>query len=461
MQTNPLEIFEIVASVGRFVKLWQRGPQDQTEFIPKELLSHSRVSKTWHAALLPSIWEVYDGNTMHSIPSEIVTKYSHHFHFMIDCCHPGPFHCKTLKRLETFADNQFSMEFIKDMQPTISTLCWKGRLQMLDLSNDGDNLTSATIADTKLSLMPSTITSLELERWRASDIYPFLRFLRRYQFLTTLSINLMCDFHAVLPSTTVERPSRDLLLLSIKTLCLDFTAQRNYGSHDMGMLEVLKYCPNLENLVTIGLWTQYFRSYQTTPFYHYCPLLNSLYMKLALWDSDKLPVFVADSDLASLIESTQVPQHIPKQGKEGPVFSNEAIVGQETDIDHIGGLRRVKAEILTFHEGISEALVNAHAETLEIIELDLKSVYKADKTDMFYAVQNVLYSCRHLRKFSLKHMHREDKNDDLVHILFIDPWGCSRILEELYIHDIGSWSGESRVLEDIEVDIRDGSGEKW
>ncbi|KAF9342612.1 hypothetical protein BGX26_007192, partial [Mortierella sp. AD094] len=289
-----------------------------------------------------------------------------------------------------------------------------------------------------------------------------MRFLRRYQFLSTLSINLICDFHAVLPSTTVERPSRDLLLLNVKTLCLDFTVQRNYGNHDMGMLEVLKYCPNLENLVTIGLWTQYSTSYQTTPFYHYCPLLNSLHMRLALWDTDKLPVFVADTDLASLIELTIVPQRMPKQEeKEGLVFNNEAIVGEETDIDRIGGLRSVKAEILTFHNGVSEALVNAHAETLEIIELDLQSVYKTDKTDMFYAVQNLLHSCRHLRKFSLKHMHREDKNDDLVHVLFIEPWGCSRILEELYIQNIGSRSGEARVLEDIEVDIRDGSGEKW
>ncbi|KAF9091835.1 hypothetical protein BGX27_001957 [Mortierella sp. AM989] len=182
-------------------------------------------------------------------------------------------------------------------------------------------------------------------------------------------------------------------------------------------------------------------------------------MKLAYWDSDKLPVFVDDSDLASLIKLTEVPSRILKQDYPQAV---EIINGEEIEVQgEGGGLRTIAAELLTFHGCVSEALVSAHADSLQVLELDLRSTYDADKIDMLYAVQNVLFNCCNLQRFSFKHMHNEDKDDDQVHILFIEPWACSETLEELHILNIGSQSSTDRVLEDFEVDIGDGSDNTW
>ncbi|KAF8950359.1 hypothetical protein BGZ46_004582 [Entomortierella lignicola] len=384
---------------------------------------------------------------MDKIPNETITRYSHLFRIIIDCKHPGPLHVRTLQRFETTDNNLESRRFIQETHPQVSTLCWKGRLQPLDLTEGGSPCTADSI-QMKLSSVHNSITHLELDRWWIRELGPFIHFLHRYQFLSALSINIICNFHAVLPTTTVDIPPQELLLPTINTLCLDFTIQRNNGKHDMGLLEVLKYCPNLQKLETIGLWTHYSMSYKTAPFHHYCPKINSLLIKSAHWISDMLPIYVDDADLASLIELTTFPKMLPEPDLS---FGEERIAEKpiETPVE---GLRFLKVSISIFHQRFSDALVDAHANTLEVMELDLKSVYQTDKTDMFYAVQNILYYCQRLRKFSFKHMLSEDNTDDIAHILFIEPWGCSATLEELFIEKIGSQSGGARVLDNIVVD---------
>ncbi|KAF9915975.1 hypothetical protein BX616_004927 [Lobosporangium transversale] len=241
---NPLEIHEIIALVGQFVELWSPcsssssifGNNTHYEFNPKQLLSHSTVSKTWRAGLLPVLWQIYDGNCMIKIPNHIISRNSHLFRIIIDCRHHGPFDCTALHELSTTFSNVFTHNLIRYAhQPlTISKLHWKGTEYqrtspaMLDLSESEPELDSKTHSNwgrrrtMQLSDMPTLISHLTLSYWSIPGAAPFVHFLNKFSNLSTLVLDNVVDARSTnTPSYKLEPTTSTTVNSSLGATTLD------------------------------------------------------------------------------------------------------------------------------------------------------------------------------------------------------------------------------------------------
>ncbi|KAF8983645.1 hypothetical protein BGZ52_000558 [Haplosporangium bisporale] len=81
-QTNPLELYEIVARIGRFIPVF--STEQYPKFTPKDLVAVTQVSRLWHKALSPLLWSFYSG-TLHwnkpGPPIDLIVKNSTHIRY--------------------------------------------------------------------------------------------------------------------------------------------------------------------------------------------------------------------------------------------------------------------------------------------------------------------------------------------------------------------------------------------
>ncbi|KAF9569234.1 hypothetical protein EC968_002642 [Mortierella alpina] len=122
---NPLDLPEIIARIGQFLPLWS-GEGFQREFDPRPLLRCSLVSRSFRAALLPTLWYLYDGYRMRNIPQHILIKYSPYFR-IITSTGPfkGPFRCRNLIELSTVYGQEWSRDLLVS-NPGLKRLVWGG-----------------------------------------------------------------------------------------------------------------------------------------------------------------------------------------------------------------------------------------------------------------------------------------------------------------------------------------------
>ncbi|KAI8598851.1 hypothetical protein EDD21DRAFT_381309, partial [Dissophora ornata] len=431
---NPLEIFHIVALIGRFVDLWNDLGY-QYNYKPTNLLSCAAVSRTWRAALLPILWEVYDGDKMRHIPNEIIIKYSLRFRVVIDLMHPGPLHCAALQFFETSHDNAFAFDFLKQTKPRISTFRFSGTDHRLSIpesdvpeASRGDSLCLADI--------PTDITGLDLTTWLITDESNFLRFLTRYHSLSTLSLSSVSGFHrfpSAGPLLTETSPPAPVLLHTVKTLHLTFV-----GGSSHALLEMVKCCPSLERLYIIGSWIPYSEKYKDTPFYRYCPNIESLSIHYRNDVPNQMIFLPRDEDLENLIRSFTGPP-----GTTG-----------------IRGLKTFEAKLVAFFEGAAEALASA-AETLEVFNLELESYFDLPDETLAGA-RAILRTCHKLKSISLK--FEDDIDDELtlgMRMVLEEPWACLETLEQLCLSN-ASWRNEGfHELIDKEAYSSDGRAWVW
>ncbi|KAF9386173.1 hypothetical protein CPB97_003969 [Podila verticillata] len=81
-QTNPLELYEIVARIGQFIPVF--STEQYPKFTPKDLIAATQVSRLWHKALSPFLWSFYSG-TLHwnqsGPPTDLIVKNSTHIRY--------------------------------------------------------------------------------------------------------------------------------------------------------------------------------------------------------------------------------------------------------------------------------------------------------------------------------------------------------------------------------------------
>ncbi|KAF9999331.1 hypothetical protein BGZ79_007061 [Entomortierella chlamydospora] len=427
---NPLEIYEIVANVGRFVKLWDywdhqgHRPRDSTDFLPKEILSYALVSKTWSSALLPICWQIYDSRVMSYVPDDIIIKYSHFFTSIINCKHRGPFHCNNLRMLETQDVNVYCYKMIKELQPPISELNWityygyRDARARLDLT---DEVKEDTI---KLSMIGTAITHLRLIDWVIDNVPQLLEFLTRYNRLSNLSLDNLHDIHdfpfsgSVMENTSLLLPY--VVLPGITVLRLDCSYQVSKS-----IIEFITCCPNLTRLEIEGSWMSNECAYKGVPFYRYCPNLRSFSIELPEMDQNSGMYIPHGSDLAELIACLMGP---PGTGK----------------------LDTFEGKLVDFSETTSKALVNHAKDTLEVFKLELGETSDFDfNLDSHRGVNHILMNCHRLKRISLRYYTSCEFIGE-----FEGPWACLDTLEELDIHD--GWFGTTHEeIEDAEVDYED------
>ncbi|KAI8351845.1 hypothetical protein B0O80DRAFT_454872, partial [Mortierella sp. GBAus27b] len=77
--TNPLDIPEILAQVGSYIRLWDQRKDGVYNFNPQDMLTCLLVSHHFRNTLLPIFWYTFDEKAMSHIPVDLVSKYTPHF----------------------------------------------------------------------------------------------------------------------------------------------------------------------------------------------------------------------------------------------------------------------------------------------------------------------------------------------------------------------------------------------
>lgn len=182
---NPLNLPEIVTTVGRHLPLWKQGHGlGFHDFNPATLLSCCRVNKTWREALTPVIWHVYSGSVMRSVPKAVIVKNSRHFRvFLSDRSFSGPFDCRHLKELVISWWDQGLLPLVDVNAQSLSSLCWKG----LSTPSPMHSITLPRLDCSLFLRMVSNLQDLSLSHWTIS-VADFAQFVQRCKCLTSLHL---------------------------------------------------------------------------------------------------------------------------------------------------------------------------------------------------------------------------------------------------------------------------------
>ncbi|KAF9999856.1 hypothetical protein BGZ80_007564 [Entomortierella chlamydospora] len=454
---NPLNIPEIIALVGRYTKerqevdLW--GP---SKTHTKELFSLTLVSKTWHAALIPVLWESYNGNKMIRVPNDVITKYSPHFRTIINFKHSGPLTCTKVKKIEIGYNNIPEAWLLQQPLPRLTAVSWQGSSRMwgstmeLDLSepsDDKENEIPGNDPDTptiRLSMLPTNLSSLELHQCSISNMPSFLQLLTRFSKLSRLSLAVSADWESLI-SIDEEYLTPTPLLIAVKHLHLDFTKHSGNGA-----LSIISHCPHLEKLKIVGSWVSLKRFYRRTPFYKFSPSLRDLDIdSIGFYDQHNVYNGPDGDDLATLIHDLTGAK-MPETGK----------------------LRSIRVKLAGFNSNSSDA-ISMHGENLESLELELANIQKIsggknnglnnleeDQENLiFEGIRNILTKSSRLKYLSIRHdYYRAQGCGDQAKLLFRDPWPCSNKLQELDISLPPSRDSKERVMDDIQADYEDDHG---
>ncbi|KAF8951297.1 hypothetical protein BGZ46_004076 [Entomortierella lignicola] len=448
-QVNPMDIPEIIAIVGRYIKELQDsdvwGP---TKIHTKELYDLTLVSKTWQAALIPVLWEDYNGAKMLKTSKDVISKYSQYSRTISNFKHPGPFICSQVKRIDISPNNTSDAWLLKQPLPRLTTIRMRGSELMwglipLDLSDPNDDTsdeTSGNIQENliRLSTLPKTISSLELYQCSIPDLNSFSKLLQRFSNLSSLTLTVSALWEHFSPTSDgFVAPTPNLP--TIKYLCLDFTHHINNG-----VLCFIPRCPNLEKLRIVGSWFTRRRNYRRTPFHEFIPKLREL-----------------DIDSMRHLDSTH----------NGPNSFELALLLQDLTGPKVcgpGRLQSIRISFAMFNQLPSYSIAS-QSESLENLDLELgvgtgMYRYKCDKTnkedveesEMFKGVANILKRCTRLQRFSLRHeYYKSDGCASQASLLFSVEWPCSGSLQELTLLLPPSRDSLERTLEDHRVDFDD------
>ncbi|KAG0051807.1 hypothetical protein BGZ83_003283 [Gryganskiella cystojenkinii] len=198
---NPLNLPEIIATVGIYLPLWKQSPSlGFYDFNPTTLLACCRVNKTWQEALTPVIWYVYSGSVMRSIPKSVIVKNSRHFRiFLNDRSFSGPFECRHLKELViSWCDGEL-LPLVQANARSLTSLTWKGSsspspMRVIRLPRLDYNL---------LLKMAPNLRDLSLSHWTISSV-EFVHLIQRCRHLTTLNLSAI-DWIDLPPDETLHR----------------------------------------------------------------------------------------------------------------------------------------------------------------------------------------------------------------------------------------------------------------
>ncbi|KAG0223296.1 hypothetical protein BGX31_008583, partial [Mortierella sp. GBA43] len=76
---HPLNLPEILFQVGTYITIWDLDPKCGYLFRPRDMLSCIQVSRHFRDTLLPILWYIFDEEAMHTVPLDIIRKYTPYF----------------------------------------------------------------------------------------------------------------------------------------------------------------------------------------------------------------------------------------------------------------------------------------------------------------------------------------------------------------------------------------------
>ncbi|KAF9279830.1 hypothetical protein BGZ68_007668 [Mortierella alpina] len=423
---NPLDLPEIITNVGRFLPLWKYSDNlGFYDFNPAILLSCSLVSRTWHDALTPIIWYVYNGFVMRSIPKDVIVKNSRHFRiFFYDRSFAGPFESRHLKSLVISWWDKELLPLVEANAGSLVTLVWKG---------------SSSPSPTRTALLPSpdygllmrmapTLEDLQLSHWSLSG-KEFVAFLVACRHLRNLGLAAV-DWAKSTPedrqssvislpsSPSTSQPSYACSLRS-PTSPTSFTPPVDRGHHpqaiqgltdlrlDVSMskedafVDLLRSCPDLENFSLYSENSEDARA--LLPILRdYCPKLSGIEYVSRFCSVLGGRDYLSDAEYANLVLSAR-------------------------------SLKSLKIDIPWLDDAMTRALLS-QSQSLQSLSLRF---YERRTTDPLRDAENIcsiLQHCTELRHLALQfNPHSLGKEGTLK--LFERPWAC-RNLRTLVLTDV-------------------------
>lgn len=405
---NPLNLPEIVTTIGRYLPLWKQGFRlGFYDFNPTTLLSCCRVNKTWREALTPVIWYVFNGSVMRFVPRTVIVKNSRHFRvFLSDRSFSGPFESRHLKELVISWWDQDLLSLVDVNAHSLSSLSWTG----LPTPSPMHSVTLPKLDCSLFLRMVSNLQDLSLSHW-AIPIMDFVHFVQKCQCLTSLHLTAIRwinshsdpDLQPVVNQHTRhsfwQDDTTEGTKAVLKTLRLDVSV-----SNQRALADFVAGCgPNLESLVLLSECAEDIRS--LTPILReFCPKLFSIEyvsrFSSALGGHDNL----SDKDYVNMVNCCR------------------------------SGLRSITVDIPRLEIGLTKALIyqSSTLETLGLHFYDQQS--PTAPTRNVDSLRMILQCCLRLRHLSLEFTPYPLANEEMVQ-LFIQPWACIN-LETLVLEDV-------------------------
>ncbi|KAG0007055.1 hypothetical protein BGZ65_010257 [Modicella reniformis] len=384
---NPMNMPEVVALVGRCLPLWKYSDRlGFYDFNPRFLISCTLVNKTWHNALTPVIWYVYNGSVMRSIPKEIIIKNSNHFRiFFYDRSFSGPFESRHLKDLVILWCDDKLVPLVETNAGSLRVLAWKG-----SASPSPMRVATLPMLDYDLFMrMASTLEKLQLSHWTLSG-QDFVKFLTACKRLRSLS------FAAIAWIDSAPFSSRPWSSLPLSSSSSSSPIVPRQGA----FVDLVRSCPDLESF---SLYSESSADARTLiPILReYCPHLTSIEYVARFSSALNGYDYLSDAEYSDLVLSAR-------------------------------GLRSLKIDIPWLDDTMTKALI---LQSSNLMSLHLRFFRRrADPMTDAENICKILRHCIHLRKLSLFFSPHALGKDETLR-LFEEPWACVG-LETLELTDV-------------------------
>ncbi|KAG0208918.1 hypothetical protein BGX28_000237 [Mortierella sp. GBA30] len=421
---NPLCLPEIITKVGRFLPLWKYSDNlGFYDFNPSIVLSCALVNKTWHDALTPVIWYVYNGFVMRSIPKEVIIKNSRHFRvFFYDRSFSGPFASCHLKSLTISWWDKELLPLVEANAGSLINLIWKG-------SSSPSPMRTVLLPSPDYGLlmrMALTLEDLQLSHWTLSG-KEFVAFLATCRHLNNLSLAAI-DWTDPAPEddsqqpillessslATSEPPSPSILRLP---MLLSHPVSRRYHpqaiqgltnlrldvsiSKEDAFVDLVRSCPDLENFSLYSENAEDPRALIPV-LREYCPNLSGIEYVSRFCSILGGRDYLSDVEYANLILSAR-------------------------------GLKSLKIDIPWLDDAMTRALLQ-QAQTLQSLSLSFCERRTTDPMKNSESICHILQHCVELSHLSLQfNQHLLGAEETLK--LFERPWACVK-LETLVLTDV-------------------------
>lgn len=379
---SPLNLPEIIFQVGRHLVRWSKSekPSRTFEFDSKNLIACTNLNHTWRRTLTPMLWMVYEESryTQRKIPISTLRTLSHHFRY--------------LRLWNTYPEGVINSTRLRELYITADAA--KGStLQVLRSNPDLLSLTLRLSKPNFKTIYPALSTICRLQYLKLADF----RFNNDHQLLALLNNNPgLCKIYLWCVGGITGLDGCEPLLHVTRV-----SMQPEWKSTP-GLVQLVKYCPNLEDLDVHVLDRSCPITELTRNLREFCPKLQSLKCSEAsggnAYDSD-------DNSYDTVLEDDEIIN----------------LINVSPRLLRIGINRR------TIRLHVAQAIL-AHADWLETLELGFKQCKK--KNVCF--VNKVLANCPSLKTLFVGHPSTEEYY--LLKLSWFDklPWNCP-LLQDIHL----------------------------
>ncbi|KAF9314354.1 hypothetical protein BG003_004265, partial [Podila horticola] len=415
-KTHPIDIPEILTLIASFIPVWE-GHLDELTFIPRDLVSCTRVSKLWRQISLPFLWEVYSARHMSNIPINVLSQNSIHFqHFYQDSAYPVIKVPRELWLKDASGEPALKCSSLKSFSLTRDSLS-----EQLELLRTNHGLVSLEWCSTRWDELPETIfeaikplaTSVKDLRFKMKycTSRTFVPMLNEFHNLERLQVGIpYTNVFSVAKAETVGVRSQTLKQLAV------FQALENEGQ-ESETLSLFHQCPRIEHLI---LHLSYYSRKGHRDLQSNIPLIGPIQDTVLTWrsqirDQASYSATIVEPSLDSALGLAPPPS--PRGSHQdldrldlyvhGEYRSNTYCFAQfQRGCQDLVGL---KAVLGSCDPKVFTPLIRSFKHTLRHVDIDLGSIFQREAVfEMFCSILGTLTELRHVTLVTTNLMTKDE-----------------------------------------------------